>query len=100
TVEAALAALDDVGLEGSTSEGHGDWSDTVEKGKVLGLKLPDGPVVPGDTLQLVLSKGVEQVAVPRIVGMSWPEARRALSDAGFNYQYWNNNTRQIAESPL
>lgn len=99
TVEDALAALEGVGLEGSTSQGLGDWSDTIEKGRVLRLQV-DGVVVPGTVLQLVVSKGIEQVAVPRIIGMSWPEARAALTNAGFKFSYWNNNTRQIAESPL
>lgn len=87
TVDAALSALAAVDLVGLTSAGHEDWSDTIEKGKVLRLQLPEGSVTPGDTLQLVLSKGVEQVAVPNVVGMSWYEAKTLLLDAGFALDY-------------
>ncbi|MBX3093194.1 MAG: Stk1 family PASTA domain-containing Ser/Thr kinase [Cryobacterium sp.] len=99
TVEAALATLDDVGLTGSTSEGRDDWSDTVEKGKVLRLLLPDGPVSPGDTLQLVVSKGVEQVAVPRVEGMTWAEAKPILDAAGFEIVFRDSLSQTLSGFP-
>lgn len=84
SVDDALQALQDKDLLGSTSEGLHDWSDTVEKGKVIGVQVPDGTVVTkGSLLQLVVSDGVEQVEVPDVVGKLWSEAERTLRDLGF-----------------
>jgi beta-lactam-binding protein with PASTA domain len=40
-------------------------------------------------VQLQLSKGPEQVAVPDVVGQNWAMAKKALTDAGFKVSYDN-----------
>ena len=87
TVDAAIEALFAGDLIGSTTAERADWSDTVEAGLVLRLQLPDGAVTPGMELQLVISKGIEQIAVPDVVGKSWYEAKTLLLDAGFTLDY-------------
>ncbi len=84
SVDEALQALQDKGILGSTSEGLHDWSDTVKKGNVIGVQVPDGTIVTeGTVLQLIVSDGVEQVEVPDVVGMIWAKAEQILKDAGF-----------------
>lgn len=89
TVDEALQALDDVGLLGSTSAGLHDWSDTVEKGKVIGYQAPaEGTAVTeGTLLQLIVSDGVEQVEIPDVVGMTWRDAKAKLLELGFTLDY-------------
>jgi serine/threonine-protein kinase len=64
----------------------------VHKGAVVGLVTTksDGSPLPirvGDKVQLQISKGPEQVAVPDVVGKTWADAKKILSDAGFKLDY-------------
>ena len=88
SVDDAKKALQAKGISGSTSEGLHDFSDTVDKGKVIGFKAPaDGAAVTkGSVLQLIVSDGKEQVAVPDVVDKSWRDARDALTALGFKYE--------------
>ncbi|MBX3067940.1 MAG: PASTA domain-containing protein, partial [Cryobacterium sp.] len=86
-IEDATSTLEQKGLEASTSEGLHDWSDSVEKGKVIGVKLPEDPVVKGTVLQLIVSDGVEQVEIPNVVGMTWQDAKPKLLALGFKLDY-------------
>lgn len=101
TVDAALQALQDKELLGSTSEALHDWSDTVEEGKVIGYQLPpEGTVVTkGTLLQLIVSDGVEQVEIPDIVGKTWRQAEQLLKDAGFIIKFRNNISVFLAGVP-
>lgn len=99
TVEQAQTILESKGLFGLTSGGVEDWSDTIAVGKVIRLQLPDGPVSPGMELQLVISKGIEQVAVPEVVGMTWAEARPILEQRGFKILYRDNLSQALAGFP-
>ncbi|HEU4850171.1 MAG TPA: PASTA domain-containing protein, partial [Terrimesophilobacter sp.] len=85
TVDDAVQALQEKELLGSTSAGLHDWSDTVEKGKVIGYQPPEEgtAITKGTLLQLIVSDGVEQVEVPDVVGQLWSEAERILRDLGF-----------------
>ncbi|MBO3725187.1 Stk1 family PASTA domain-containing Ser/Thr kinase [Actinomyces bowdenii] len=77
----AKEALERAGLRlGGTSEAH---SDEVSKGKVISSFPAAGASASyGDSVDLVLSKGPEQVAVPDVTGMSEDDATEALEDAG------------------
>lgn len=88
TVDAASAALDGVGVAVGAIDAA-EFSDTVAAGDVIRVRpLDDKTIVRvGDTVDLVTSKGVEQVAVPDVVGMSWEEAKPILEDAGFELDY-------------
>src|SRR5690606_24104790 len=91
SVDDALQALQDKDLKGSTSAGLHDWSDTVPKGDVIAVQVPEGTVVTkGTLLQLVVSDGVEQVAIPDVVGKTWRQAEQLLKDAGFVIEFKNN----------
>lgn len=85
SVEDASAALSKVGL--LTSAGPQSYSDTVPEGAVISAQPQHEPVRPGDTLLLETSKGPEPVAVPDVVGKNWADAKKALTDAGFQLKY-------------
>lgn len=94
SVDDALQALQDKDLKGTTSDGLHEWSDTVPKGAVIGVQIPEGTVVTrGTLLQLIVSDGVEQVEVPDVVGMTWRDAKPKLLALGFKLDY-----NQIADS--
>jgi serine/threonine-protein kinase len=59
------------------------FSDDVERGRVIGTEPGPGSVVErGTTVVLQVSRGVEQVDVPDVVGDGVDDARIALADAG------------------
>lgn len=70
-----------------TSAGPESYSDTVAEGDVISAQPQHEPVRPGDTLLLETSKGPEPVTIPDVVGKSWADAKKALSDAGFKLKY-------------
>ncbi|MDQ1629775.1 MAG: eukaryotic-like serine/threonine-protein kinase [Actinomycetota bacterium] len=81
TADAARLALTKTHL----AVGHptSDYSDTVAEGSVISTDPPAGTSVKRDTaVVLVLSKGVEPVAVPDVTGKGLADARAALSEAG------------------
>ncbi|MFY9587099.1 MAG: PASTA domain-containing protein [Actinomycetota bacterium] len=60
------------------------FSPTVEKGHVISQsKDLDDVVEQGTTIVLTVSKGVERVAVPNVVGKTEAEANQMLTAAGF-----------------
>ena len=88
TVDEATAMLDDVGLEvGAIREE--EFSDAVEQGAVIRATAPEGATTirVGDTVDLITSKGVENVLIPDLVGQSWADAKQQLIDAGFELDY-------------
>ena len=86
----ATAELKGIGL---TVSGPVDvFSQDVPKGAVVGLvttKADGSPLTirTGDQVQLQVSKGKEQVAVPDVVGQYWSDAKKALTAAGFRLSY-------------
>ena len=87
TVDDAVQRLKDKEILGTTSDGLHDWSDTVEKGRVIRVQVPEGTVVTkGTLLQLVVSDGIQQIDVPNVVGKLWAEAEKTLRDLGFTIE--------------
>ncbi|MEP6479714.1 MAG: PASTA domain-containing protein, partial [Rhodoglobus sp.] len=88
SVADATKAITDAKLEaGAVNEA--EFSDTVPQGSALHVQ-PQGDatvVRVGDTVDIVTSKGVEQIPVPDVVGMSWADAKQPLLDAGFKLDY-------------
>lgn len=87
TVDDARAALAAVGLTGEpTIE---EYSDTIAAGKAIRVQPQAGQdwVGDGGTVDIVVSKGVEQVAVPDVIGKSWRDAKPILTAAGFALDY-------------
>jgi serine/threonine-protein kinase len=88
SVEDATNKLNQVGLVAGAINAA-DFSDTVPEGAVVRIQPRDDKTVVrvGDTVDLITSKGIEQVAVPDVVGLSWDEAKPILEAAGFDLDY-------------
>lgn len=79
-----LAGADLVGVEGSHT-----YSDTIAKNKAIRVEPQQSgqAISPGDRVLIVISKGVEPVEVPNVVGMNWTDAKKLLLNAGFKVSY-------------
>ena len=90
TVEAAQAALSArelTGIVGGTSEFDND----VALGDVLRVEpTAEGPIRPGATLTIIVSRGPDLVEVPNVVGRSINDAVAALEAAGFRVELDTN----------
>lgn len=77
----ATVAIENLGLTvGSVKE---EYSDTQEAGKVIRLDPESGSdVAPGTKITMVISKGKEKVAVPRLVGLDKDRALDLLKQQG------------------
>jgi beta-lactam-binding protein with PASTA domain/tRNA A-37 threonylcarbamoyl transferase component Bud32 len=100
----ARAALRQVGLE--LNEGPAEFSATVPSGRVVRTNPPAGRSVPsGTVVEVVLSRGPEQIEVPRVVNLKLADARKQLQDAGLTVMEvgeWNDAVpREVvtAQSP-
>ncbi|TFD16856.1 Stk1 family PASTA domain-containing Ser/Thr kinase [Cryobacterium sp. TMT2-23] len=86
SVDDATAALGDKGL--LVTAGGEEFSDSVADGDVISARpTKDGPVRAGDTFTLTTSKGPAPVEVPNVVGKSWGEGKKILTDLGFKLKY-------------
>ncbi len=86
SVADAQAKLVAVGLK--TQPGSQSYSDTVPDGAVIeGVQQNAGVVRPGDVILLNTSRGPAPVDVPGVVGKTWADAKKALTDAGFKLSY-------------
>jgi serine/threonine-protein kinase len=88
SVEEATGLLQEVGLEAGAVR-EDEFSDTVPQGAVIRVAAPEGapPIRVGDRVDLITSKGVENVLIPDLVGQSWADAKQQLIDAGFELDY-------------
>ncbi|ALJ20821.1 serine/threonine protein kinase [Microbacterium sp. No. 7] len=82
TAEEAADALGQVGVSTEVAE---EYSDDVEKGRVIRVadRADGGLFRPGDTVTVVVSLGPELFAVPDVLGESVADAIQILRDAGF-----------------
>jgi beta-lactam-binding protein with PASTA domain len=77
--------LADLGLE----LGNRDFkfSDKVERGKIVSSSpKADALVNPGRRIDVVVSKGVEEIEVPQVVGAQRDQAVQALEERGFDVE--------------
>jgi serine/threonine-protein kinase len=74
--------LESVGLV-VADDNQQEFSDDFEKGQVIRVIVPEGPLRPGNTVTLVVSKGPDVVEVPDVVGMTIADAKAALEERGF-----------------
>ena len=73
--------LDDAGFEVDRRE---EFSDTVERGRVVGTEPAGGASAFRDeTVTIIVSKGPAKVEVPNVEGKQLDEARQILEDADF-----------------
>ena len=90
----AEKALTGVGLTGQP--GNTVYSSKVDKDDVVDIDANDANGKPrvfqvGDTdVLLDISKGPQMIKVPNVVGESWTDAKKALTDAGFALSYDHN----------
>jgi serine/threonine-protein kinase len=114
TVDQATKTLTDKGLV-VNPESQTVFSEDVAKDKVIGYadRAEAGSWRPGDTIQLIVSKGPQLYDVPDVTGMTRDKAKEALSAAGFQWTYtsdtmipdvaWdlldNKNTKVVSYSP-
>jgi eukaryotic-like serine/threonine-protein kinase len=81
SVADATSALEAKGLK--VQQGEQTYSDTVANGAVItAVPTASGPVSPGDTMSLTISKGPQPVAVPNVSGMTITAAEAAIKTAG------------------
>ncbi len=80
TEEEATTALEDAGFDVET---RSDYSDSVEKGKVIS-QTPDANTSgkEGDTVIITISQGSESITVPPVAGKSQSAAESTLKNAG------------------
>jgi serine/threonine-protein kinase len=90
TVDDARSALTDAGLK-VQSGAQEDYNETVPEGQVIGI-LETGAVRPDDTVTIDVSRGPAPVPIPDVVGMVWSDAKKALTDLGFNVSYNHKNS--------
>jgi beta-lactam-binding protein with PASTA domain/tRNA A-37 threonylcarbamoyl transferase component Bud32 len=99
TPDAARAAFEDSGLVVSDDVTE-KFSDDVDKGLVLSATLPEGTVSPDDTVSLVVSKGVDLVEVPDVIGDNVAAAKKKLEEAGFTVEVVSDIAEPNWGSPL
>jgi serine/threonine-protein kinase len=81
TPDAAKAALQAKGLVPADGQ---DYSETVDKGKVIGTDPPAGEsVARGSQVTVVVSLGRQPIDVPNVIGMQAADAADALEAKGF-----------------
>ncbi|MDE5862727.1 MAG: Stk1 family PASTA domain-containing Ser/Thr kinase [Lachnospiraceae bacterium] len=81
TEEAALDALIEKGIP---YEIEREYSETFKEGIVISQSIDDDTVLQeGDRVKLIISKGIEEINVPDVVGKSLEEAKSLLTAAGF-----------------
>jgi serine/threonine-protein kinase len=99
TPDAARTAFSESGLVVSDDVSE-KFSDDIDKGLVLSASLPEGTVRPEDTVSLVLSKGVDLVEIPDVVGDNVAAAKSALEEAGFDVDVVSDIAEPNWGSPL
>lgn len=81
----AVQTLQGVGLTGVNATQA--YSDTVPAGIVIRQEATSDPVRPGDTINLQISLGKEQVQVPNVVGQPVAQAVQTLQAAGLEVKH-------------
>ena len=79
---AAFTALQGVGLKPVASAE--EFSDTVEKGNAIRIDVPADGLSPGDSANVVISKGPDLVEVPNLVTLTIADALAKLTELGFD----------------
>ena len=75
------------GLQPDKDDGQNEFSDEVEKGKVITVNPPPGTELKlGERVVMVLSKGAEPKPIPDVRNKTRDEAFQELTDAGYTPQ--------------
>lgn len=98
TEEKATEALDE---EGIPYEIERDYSDIFEEGTVMSQSILEGDEVKEDEkVKIVISKGVEEVDVPDVVGKTLEEAKTLLTVAGFEVDEDEEYDEEVEEGRI
>lgn len=77
------------------------WSDKVKKGNVISQDMEAGKKIEeGNTISVVISKGVEQVKVPNIEGKTLGEAEKALKKAKLKVDSTRTYSDSVSEGKV
>lgn len=95
TLQEATAELEKIGF---TVESDQRFSDTMEKGKVVETDPPVGASVhPSTTVTVYISKGVEMLEVPDVVGKESDDAEAQLRSARFEVNLVEEYSETVPE---
>ena len=96
TREEAEKAISDRKLQlGEVKE---EYNSEYEKGKVISQDPPyreNYNIKEGTTIQFVVSLGIEEATVPKVVGLKQEEAIKALEDAKLKYEIVEENSKKV-----
>ena len=100
SVDSATSMLAEKNL--SVSGTFEEFNDDLDTGLVIYIASRDGggDWRPGESVTLAVSKGPPLFPVPNIVGLTRDQAKAALTDAGFDYEYatlWDAVLDEITE---
>ena len=74
------------------------FSDQMDKGKVFKTDPAEGSTVDAEsTVSVYVSKGKQQVEIPKVAGQPQSDAERTLSDAGLNVDTVNRHNSRVPE---
>ncbi len=94
----ALEMLEEAGIP---YEIEREFSSTFEKGIVISQSITKNEEIKeGDRVKLVISKGIEEVEVPDVVGMSEEEAKEKLLNAGFQVEVDEEYDEEVEEGKV
>lgn len=85
TTDEANKLLAAAGLQGAVAAQ--EFNDTVPAGSVISASPASDPIGPGGTINMVVSKGPDLVAVPDVTGLHFTDAMDKLKAAGFAVSY-------------
>lgn len=88
TVSEATELLDSYGLKLDVIEER--YSDEIKEGAIISLASESTKVPSGSTVEIILSKGEELIAVPYVSGMKQSKAKAKLKKMGFVVQVEKN----------
>lgn len=88
TVSEATELLDSYGLKLDVTEER--YSDEIKEGAIISLASESTKVPSGSTVEIILSKGEELIAVPYVSGMKQSKAKAKLKKMGFVVQVKKN----------
>lgn len=96
--EEAIAALQEAGIPFDTER---EYSELVEKGKVISQSIPDGTdLKEDDRVWIVISKGVEETTVPNVVDKDAEDAKTLLEAAGFTVEEDDEYSEEVEKDKV
>ena len=75
-----------------------EYNSEYEKGKIISQEPPyreNYKIKEGTTMKFVVSLGIEEAVVPKVVGLKQEEAIKALEDAKLKYEIVEENNKKV-----